>query len=856
MDKLIIKGARTNNLKGINVEFPLNKISCVVGKSGSGKSSLVFHTIANESKRRFLNSSPTGFTFFDKVPQSAEVEFISPVLPVWILPQHNPIMGSRLTISDQIEVSVDLAQLYTPVDTNFCNIHFEKFVDEQSLLLNKIEEVITSDKDVIHFLLDGSLYRENISGFPVRSLNLESKNISDFNAEDDYWEIFRIKGKSLSDVPKKLAEFKFIKDKKYQIAFYNLNNGVLNYFQFSGDTFCQSCKDERLLPLRRVDELLPFNGVGACSTCGGHGSTLDYNFDKLVKYPSLSIKSGAVSILKYAKFSDYHKLYSAEVKKEGISLDDPFESLPKIASQILLEGQGRFPGVNQLLKWLEEKRYKSSVRIFLRSLQSESLCSSCHGARISERAARIKVSKDLPSYKEMLLMPIHQVLGVVKSISSIAKPILVAKIVNKLELACEFGLGDFHLSKKLKELDSNEYQKSLLIRYLTYRGSGSLFVLDEPSLGLNLDEQKVLVKYLKKLSESNTVLIVDHSEYLKKSSDYIVEVGPGAGDLGGEIVYQGPYQKTFEQKIKVEKLINKIDAKDIITVNGISFSNDHFKKILIPKNTVNRLVGKRDSYLRNIVVDCILNELNYKLTNEKNNIDAKYQIKSFSNIDDIEEVVIYESNIERFSGRSTVGTMLGLTPIIRKHFANLHVSKALGLKDGHFSSNSDLGKCPTCDGKGIIEIDMHFMEDVILPCDECGGKKLNKFYANISDGRMTIFESLNKPIREVFDGLKLTPKTKRLLEYLELLNLNYLSLDRTLPSLSGGERLRVKFLNTLQSDIQNSILYFTNISYGLSASEIVRIRELLVSLSHKNNTILLVDNHPLFNDFNQIDFGP
>jgi len=215
-------------------------------------------------------------------------------------------------------------------------------------------------------------------------------------------------------------------------------------------------------------------------------------------------------------------------------------------------------------------------------------------------------------------------------------------------------------------------------------------------------------------------------------------------------------------------------------------------------------------------------------------------------------VLIYKTQVDRASSRSTVGTILGVSAHLRKYYAGLPVSKNLALKDGHFSSNSELGRCSTCEGRGIVSFDMQFMEDMSFPCEDCDGMKLAKFYAAISDGNYTIHQAYNTPISLLYEKLPRTPKINRILEYLKILNLDYLTLDRSLPSLSGGERLRIKFLSTLQKSLSNSLLVFTGLSYGLSEFELVKIVGLISSLSDKENTVLIIDNHPIFNDFNKI----
>lgn len=847
---LKIRGCRTNNLKSIDVDIPLNEITCVTGPSGCGKSSLVFHTIANESKRRFLNSTSSESTFFERVPQSADVDLISPVLPVWVLPQHNPIVGSRLNLADQFELTVSLAQLYFEKVQERCPIHLEKYTNSNLDLVDKCKALASSQSDIIHFFIGKSIYTENFQGTAPRVFDVGSAKILDFVQECENWEILRIKISKISELEKKLKEFEFFKRSDVVLIIVSKESRDFEYFKIANSAVCSKCTKLEQVQIKSIDELMPFNGVGACKTCKGYGATLDYSLNKLVKYPTKKFKDGAVSILASGQFQSYEKYYFAELKKNQISLDSTFEENFEIASEILMKGGGKFPGLDEMIGWLEEKRYKRTVRIFLRSIQTENRCLECDSLRISKRAQGVLLSKDFPSMGEVLGSTIDECFLKFQKLKNADNNFKIDKFMGKLSLAIEFGLGSLKLTTKLKELDSSEYQKSLLLRYLSYSGSDSLFVLDEPSLGLSLSEQEVLMRYLKILSQSNTVLIVDHSEYMQKHSGYIIELGPGAGNLGGEIVYTGKYKKS--KVIEFEKLKQE-NSLDFLKLKNTEYLNYKISEIKIPLNQISVVKSFRDSFSKNIFQDVILNELSLKIKGEKIDFDANYLVKKIENFNSLKNILSFENKHDKTSSRSSVGTVLGLSPYLRKYYSNLPVSKALDLKEGHFSSNSELGRCNTCEGRGILEIDMQFLEDIVLKCEECDGKKISRFYSNISDGNFTIYEALNTPITEVFKNIRVPAKAQRILEYLDILNLGYLSPDRSIPSLSGGERLRVKFLNTLQSDVRDSLLYFSNISYGLSVIELLRVRSLLLGLLKNNNTIVLCDSHPIFQDFNVIN---
>ena len=858
MGNIKVRGCRTNNLKNISVDIPINKVTCISGPSGSGKTSFAFHTLGNESRRRFLNSMPSSLNFFDRVPKEAEVDLIDPVLPVWILPQGNPIIGSRLSLVDQLELTTELAEIYFDSSSTKCLIHHEEVASRDVLLLRAIESFLeksAEESDAFYFFVNKEVYSSGIR--PSRSFCSKTKKVIEFNEDESFAEAFRIKIKKDSSTNKlktRLEEISLLLSSSSEVLFYTNSLGEKYYALEAGDQ-CLSCNKEGLSYAKSLTDLIPFNGIGACSECGGYGANLHYSEKKFVKYQAKTLREGAISVFSYTHFSPWKKDLERELKKLKISLDEPYEKNKKKLWPILWNGIGSFPGFSYVIKKLEEKKYKRSVRILLRGLQSESLCGSCGGTRISPSAARHRLEIDFPSYGELLKLNIFDLYDVINRTSFEGRILkLKNRISKKLKLAIELGLGHLKISTKLKALDSNEYQKSLLIRYLSYEGSGSLFVLDEPSVGLGLEEQKVLMKNLLKLSKGNTVLVVDHSEFIKSKSSHILEFGPRAGSEGGKITYIGKYRPPPLKKRLSFKSNSSLKEKSF-NFKKIKYEGRYIESFSIPKEDISQVHCEHNSFGKKVIRNVIANHLNSLLSDEFLNYDVDYSLNFSTKNLNLENIILFESTLSRGSSRSTVGTVLGLTPYLRKHFASLKVSKDLGLEKGHFSPNSDLGKCQNCDGKGFLQFDMQFIEDIQIPCDECNGRKLNRFFGNISDGNFTFYDSLNMPISELFNELPKTPKMIRVLEYLKVLNLDYLSLDRTLPSLSGGERLRIKLVKSLEKELKNSLLIFDNLSSGLSSIELESIQRLLLNLKEKGNTILILDRHEFFDSCRQISIN-
>ncbi len=846
-----IRGARTHNLNGVDVEIPLNKITCIFGPSGSGKSSLAFHTLLAESKRRYLNSLPNDVKFFWNMPTSADVDSITPVLPVWGLAQSNPILGSRPNLADTIGLSEHIQRLFYDFGKESCPEHksFLKEVDWNELLINRLKSEIHIDNNsVLHFLVDRGTYEEKfgLDAQPVRSFDFETSQMRSYEVDDLYWEVFRVKFKSLNKLPQKLKEMGLNADE----VFYHIADLEEGLFPLPKDVAlaCDFCDYQIQKKTLSPTELSPYSAAGACNVCNGHGMNLEYDREKVVKYPYLSIEEGAISILESSHFRYLYPYLKEELKIEKISLSLPFNELPqKKIWKILDKGKGNFPGLQACYDYLESKRYKRTVRIFSRRLKTETLCDTCHGTRINKKVHGLILDEKLnKNFKEIWLLSSQEAYDFFSNshfkgeLKKRIKP-----IINLLKTAISLGLVEIPLWKKAKFISSSEYQRALLTKILSYEGSGSLFILDEPSYDLSLNEQeKVFDSLLKVKEQGNTIIIVEHSEYLRKRSDFLIEMGPGAGPLGGSVVSTrlNRSKKALIQKINAKTL----KTKKVVKINSFSFQEKNFSEFSFPLNKTTVVYGSSGSYKNCYFYKFLANTLSYYVSGEPldDMIDVREGVVDESSLEGVENVLIFDSHIGKVSSRSTVGTTIGLSPELRKYFASLPVSKELALEKGHFSPNSELGRCPTCEGKGIKEVEMSFLEDIVLTCDDCGGRKLKPFIASITDGDLTVYEAFNKPMSEVVPRLNLTPKFKKIWSMVELLNLSYLSMDRPLSTLSGGERLRVKLLAQLSKKLENSILIFDNISSGLSSTEVEKIYDFIDSLKHEGNTVLIIDQNP------------
>lgn len=851
VDFIEVRGARVHNLKNIDLDIPLRKLICFAGPSGSGKTSLAFHTLLTESKRRFVNSFPNSMRFFTERPAAVDVDSIFPVLPVFGLPQINPVMGSRTVVSDVMRLTDSLQNLFFTSSVELCPRH------ETELVVKGVAEQIQGqlppkvDGDIFYVLLSpGEFQRVMGESFPVRSFSQKRKTMEPFTEGDEWWEILRFKRNQLENLEKKWVELKL---DKYNLSYQLWAPGMKKpqELKFHFEKVCPKC-DFESVPVYSVSAFSPYSALGACPECNGYGANLVYDEEKILD-KNLSVNEGALKLLNYGPFQDSYEALLRLMKKKKIPFDVPVKKLPKTFLKLLEEGEGNYAGYADLKAYLQSKKYKPSVRIYIRQLQKEEPCLVCRSSRLNQKIHhyRIPFSDKKHSLDEIMALTVEEASNVFtreKKRGSAHEQKIWGDIIEKLDLARSMGLGHLALLRRAKSLSAGEYQRLLLIKYLSFKGTDSLFVLDEPSVGLAEKELKKVIEGLRQIiDQGNTVILIDHSEIVQKESDHLVVMGPASGKGGGEVLYEGMAKKFFTEKEKIiwPKTQKVSKQRSFIEVSGASIYSHSYPDFKIPIDELTWVTGESGAGKTSAVVKVMANELSRRQLGTELS-DDKYTLKSLKTKGKFEDVILIASDLNRFTSRSTVGTITELASIIRKHFLKLPVAKSMKLKEGHLSPNSELGMCPRCEGKGVIVIEMQYLEDIILECEDCKGQKIKPLYANISDGKMTVAEAYSLPLSQVLERIDLTPKFRRVWEYLKILNLDYLSLDRSLNSLSGGEKQRIFLLSKLLKRVENSLLIFENISFGLSERELFQLGTFLKDMIQFQNTIIVIDSNPCF----------
>jgi excinuclease ABC subunit A len=851
---ITIKGARVHNLKNIQVQIPLQKITCLVGPSGSGKTSLAFHTLLAESKRRFLVALPNSMKLFTEKPAPVDVDELSPVLPVFGLNQHNPILSSRVNVADGLGLTDEFQKLYSVLSYEICPVHqlplMSVKIQDQIKMKNHFEE-----EDVLHFIVTKEIYKIKLGEqfLPSRGWDDQAKSIVDFHPDLDFWELGRLKVKSLDEVDKF-----FIKQNKclfnnFIIIRKNNNQYQEIPMQLNNSLQCPKCDEKD--SIKKTDFLFsPHNGLGACSSCQGFGANLKYDEKKYFD-EDRSVADNAVTLFKMSKFAGFQRELLKAFAHKDFSTNTPLKKLPSKAIDLIHQGYGKYPGLEGAFAYLESKKYKPAIKMIMRYYQSEFTCPQCQGSRLNPLTKRfvINLANQLYSLPSLLMMSVDELHKVFHQVKSDSIPAharsIVLKISRTLQSACDIGLGHLSLQRKLKSLSGGEYQRSLLVKFFSYDGTDSLFILDEPSMGISEEQWPKMWKGIESLKEQgNTVLLIEHQNYFAEKSDEVIALGPGSGKDGGEIIPQDKLQKNVprvKDKKKTE-LKDKKQFKLALQLVKPSIYGKSYSDVMIYENALHVVKGFSGVGKTSVILKVLANSL-HRLVHDEYLYDRDGSFEKLDLHKDFDSVLVADNNLKRYNSRSSVGSFTDLSLVVRKYYAQCEEAKKLKLTESHFSTNSAQGQCSQCMGSGVQRIELQYMEDVVLTCDECNGFGLKKEYAMISDGRMTVAEALNAPMNTLFDKIPLTAKFKKVLQAIIDLKLSHLSLARTMSSLSGGEKQRLNLVSQFLSVPQNAILFFENLSFGLSMNELPSLVDYVKSLTEHGNTVVIIDQNKTWN---------
>jgi len=905
-----LRGVRQNNLKNITVEFPPKKLSVVTGLSGSGKSSLVFDTLYAEGQRRYVESLST-YTrqFLEKMPKP-DLDSIENIPPAIALEQKNHVINSRSTVGTQTE-SVDyLRVLFAKVGRTQCvdcggdvrkldpeavlEWAMEWLPGRKAVIVapiglsvppssknppknkkkpvkgTKSKGTAPSPKSLMQILLEQGFRRllwKRAKGAP-EVVDLEETAPADVPAlaealeKNELWVVVdrlkldhKLGAESRARLLDSIEQAAAIGQGR--IAFQDLDEPK-SWKAWDSRFACVKCGREHRLP---EPHLFSFNSpLGACPRCSGFGHLLELAESLVIPDPSKTLKNGAIDPLSKPSLADWEKNMFRFCERQGISIGKRYRELTASQKKLLWFGDAEdktFPGIQGCFDELKKWKYKLHVRVFIRRYQNQTLCPDCQGARLQKDALAVKVGGK--HIGEILDLPVHDSLAWMRGLElsvgdrKIAKEIF-SQVERRLAFLDEVGVGYLTLARLTKTLSGGEFQRICLATQLGNGLCGTLYILDEPSIGLHAADTARVIRVLKRLrDQGNTVVVVEHDLEVMKSADWLIELGPGAGRKGGELVAQG----SAEDLIKVAGSVTgkylsgafevarvrspRLEPKRWIKVTGARENNLKDLTVEIPLDRFVVVTGVSGSGKSTLVHKTLFNALDHifnKSPNDAGKYDRLYGADQLSGIALLDQTPIGRSS------RSNPATYLKAWDEVRRIFSNQVTSLRRGYTPQHFSFNVDGGRCPVCKGEGEITLDMHFMAEVKLPCEECEGRRFKKSVLEVSYRGKNVHQLLHTTIDEAYELFRDNSTLVRKFGILRDVGLGYLQVGQSGTTLSGGESQRLKIASTLEERQGENLMYvFDEPTTGLHLDDVKNLIQVIQDLVDARHSVVMIEHH-------------
>ena len=872
-----IQHARVHNLKNISLKIPLNKFIVVTGVSGSGKSSLAFDTLFAEGQRRYVESlSSYARQFLGRI-NKPEVDFIKGIPPAIAIEQKVNTRNPRSTVGTSTEIYDYLKLLYarigktiSPVSgaevkresvtdvINYINAFpAETIVLVASPLKPKNDRTLLKEAEL---LLQQGFTRLEIDDKIVKIEELLKQKTEVTCTGNCKIIIDRIAVNADEDTQSRMAD-------SVQTAFFE-GHGECIIKTTAGDisiskSFSNQFEADGIEFEVPTVHMFSFNNpVGACPTCEGYGKVIGIDEDLVIPNKSLSIYQDAIACWKGEKMGEWKNqlIYAAE--KFDFPIHKPFYELTSAQRFLLWTGNKYFEGLNQFFKMLEENSYKIQYRVMLSRYRGKTVCPECKGSRLKKEAGYVKIADK--SLHELVLMPVSELRPFFNSLQLSNRETILAKrllteINNRLSFLCDVGLGYLTLNRLSSTLSGGESQRINLATSLGSSLVGSLYILDEPSIGLHSRDSEQLIKVLRQLqSIGNTVLVVEHDEEIIRAADEIIDIGPFAGQHGGEVVFQGNHTQLAEkpeslttkylsgvEKIEVPKHRRK--WTNFIEVVGARENNLKNLRIKFPLNVITVVTGVSGSGKSSLVTKILAPALTKIIsgygdkTGQHDAILGDYKL--------LTAIEYIDQNPIGKSSRSNPVTYLKAYDEIRKLFSEQQSAKILGLQPSHFSFNVDGGRCDECQGEGTIKVEMQFLADVFLICESCNGKRFKEDILDVRYQEKNIDDILNLTVDEAIilfgHGKSSTEKkiTKRL-KPLQDVGLGYIKLGQSSSTLSGGESQRVKLASFLALEKDSPTLFvFDEPTTGLHFHDISKLLDSFNALVSRGHSIIIIEHN-------------
>ena len=862
-----IRGANMHNLKNIDLDIPKNKLIVLTGLSGSGKSSLAFDTLYAEGQRRYIESlSSYARQFLGKLnkPKVDKIIGISPAIAIeQKVNNSNPrsTVGTSSEVYDYLKLLYGrIGRTYSPVsnkevkkdniDSVIKKIQTFKQGDKFLVLSLKENNGNENDKELLEMFLKQGFARIQINGEIKRIEDVKKISVKKFNLVIDR-SIYKEDKDYLNRISDSI-ELAFYEGKG-ELCIENINTNNKYYFN-------NKYERDGIKFIEPSEYLFSFNNpVGACSSCGGYGDLIGIDPELVIPNTGLSIYENAIAPWRGEKLKKYKNDFIKNSAKFKFPIHKPYFKLEKEQKQILWEGNSYFKGINYFFNKLESKSYKIQNRVMLSRYRGKTKCNVCNGNRLKEEASFVKINNK--SITDLVEMPIDLLLNFMKELklnkyeNKLAERI-TKEIKNRLSFICNVGLGYLTINRKSSTLSGGESQRINLANSLGSSLVSSLYVLDEPSIGLHPKDTEKLINILIDLKKiGNTVLVVEHDEDIMKAADQIIDIGPQAGSNGGEVVAQGTIKEILKSNSLTSKYLNNIESIKVpkkrryssgkVILKGARENNLKNINVVFPLNNLTAVTGVSGSGKTTLVKKILYPAL----LKEKGIFKEKPgQFDEISgDIDKIEEIEYVDQNPIGLSSRSNPVTYLKVYDDIRNLFASQSLSKANQYKAKHFSFNVDGGRCTNCKGEGTVKIEMQFMADVNLICENCKGKRFKEEVLRVKFKDKNIDDILKMTVDQSIDFFKEQNENRivKKLQPLKDVGMGYVQLGQSSSTLSGGEAQRIKLATFLLkgSNRKKTLFIFDEPTTGLHFHDIKKLLKSFNSLIENGHSLIVVEHN-------------
>lgn len=867
-DSIEIKGARVHNLKNIDVEIPHGSFTVITGVSGSGKTSLAFDTIFAEGQRRFIESMSSYARQFLGKLEKPEMDYIKGIAPSIAIQQKVISSNPRSTVGTTTEIYDYLKLLYARIGITYDPKTGEKVIKHSSMdVLNHLKSLPENSK--IALLSPVKLHNKEQSqlfvkeGFKRFYLNNKFINIDDFKFSSKD-ELFLVIDRIKTDFSEEENESRILDS--IELAF-NEGHGkchVLDPSDHSQVVFNKKFVNRGVEFQEPSLHFFAFNNpFGACKTCEGFGKVLGIDENLVIPNRDLSVYEGAIAPWKGEVMGENLRKLTLHASKFNFPIHRAIKDLSEAEYQLLWDGNEYFKGLHDFFKKVERKTYKIQYRVMLSRYRGRTDCYECKGTRLRGDASYVKINGK--SIQDLVLLPVSETLAFFEDLkdhieeNAVSKRIL-PEIINRLTYLCDVGLGYLTLNRQANTLSGGESQRIHLATSLGSALVGSIYILDEPSIGLHPKDTENLIKVLKQLQKAgNTLIIVEHEEEIMRAADRIIDIGPKAGTFGGEIIFNGTHKNLMKIKNSLTgDYLNKIRVipvptqrrvlKNKITIEGAKQYNLKNFNLDIPLNGLVCVTGVSGSGKSSLIGDILYPALRKKM-GISNDVQGKYSDLK-GDIGKLKQVEFIDQNPIGKSSRSNPITYVKAFDDIRDLYSRQKLSKLRGYKPGFFSFNVQGGRCEMCEGEGTITVEMQFMADIHLQCENCKGKRYKKETLEIDYRDKNIHELLEMSLTEALDFFKestdrIEKKIVTKIQPLVDVGLGYLKVGQSSSTMSGGEAQRIKLASFLAKgkNAQPTLFIFDEPTTGLHFYDIEKLILAFNALIDLGHSIIVIEHN-------------